>query len=54
MNSCGRCRGEVHPEALACPHCGATFTNTSSYQWGVGIGAIAILGIFIWALFSEM
>lgn len=54
MNSCGRCRGEVHPEALACPHCGATFTNTSSYQWGAGIAVIAIAVVFIWTLFSDM
>lgn len=29
---CTRCRGEIHPEALACPHCGAVFTNTEAYK----------------------
>ena len=58
FNVCMRCRGEVHSEALACPNCGATFTNTDEYQrqknaegegalWGVVIVIVVIVGVLL-------
>ena len=59
---CTRCRGEIHPEALACPHCRAEFTNTEAYKkkqeaegnascLGIVFAIILIGGGVIWAMF---
>ena len=63
VNVCMRCRGEVHPEALACSNCGATFTNTDEYQrqrnaegegalWGIVTVVVLIAGALLFGWFD--
>lgn len=58
---CTRCRGEIHPEALACPHCGSVFTNTEAYEkekeaesnascFALVVGAAIVIFSVIWVL----
>jgi len=54
MNECTRCGGQVPAHAEACMHCGATFTNTASYQWASGITGVIIIGFIFWYLFTEL
>lgn len=62
-NVCSRCRGEVHPEALACPNCGATFANTAEFRrqkkaeeegslWGCFVIVLLFGGALLFVLFD--
>jgi hypothetical protein len=51
MRPCKTCQGAIAPEALMCPHCGASGPGRSVYTDGMHIeGLLRILGLISFAI----